>query len=153
MQTDKLPTLITRVNINPFRSYVETSSDILIFLFPTLFLIFNPFQSNFSATHILPSSYLFWSGKRLVDYLQLSYSFKREKQEHKEYNLRYLLAKSVIHEEKRREQQNHNVGRSPTLWFSCSRRFSSCSTDFSQQIAHVVFFLFLFKCFSLKTVG
>jgi hypothetical protein len=24
------------------------------------------------------------------------------------------------------------------------RRFSSCSTDFSQQIAHVVFFLFLY---------
>jgi hypothetical protein len=29
----------------------------------------NPFQSNFSATHILPSSFLFWAGKRLVDYL------------------------------------------------------------------------------------
>jgi hypothetical protein len=29
----------------------------------------NPFQSNFSTTHILPSSYLFWAGKRLVDYL------------------------------------------------------------------------------------
>jgi hypothetical protein len=30
---------------------------------------FNPFQSNFSTTRILPSSYLFWTGKRLVDYL------------------------------------------------------------------------------------
>jgi hypothetical protein len=29
----------------------------------------NPFQSKFSATCILPSSYLFWAGKRLVDYL------------------------------------------------------------------------------------
>jgi len=29
----------------------------------------NPFQSNFSANHILPSSYLSWAGKRLVDYL------------------------------------------------------------------------------------
>jgi len=29
----------------------------------------NPFQSNFSANRILPSSYLFWVGKRLVDYL------------------------------------------------------------------------------------
>jgi hypothetical protein len=27
----------------------------------------NPFQSNFSANRILPSSYLFWAGKRLVD--------------------------------------------------------------------------------------
>jgi hypothetical protein len=39
------------------------------FLFPTLFLIFNPFQSNFSATRILPSSYLFRAGKGLVGYL------------------------------------------------------------------------------------
>jgi hypothetical protein len=65
----------------------------MIFLFPTLFLIFNPFQYNFSATRILPSSYLFWAGKRLVDYLQLSSSITREKQKQKEYNLRYLLAK------------------------------------------------------------
>jgi hypothetical protein len=40
---------------------------------------FNPFQSNFSANRILPSSYLFWAVKRLVDYLELSYSFEREK--------------------------------------------------------------------------
>jgi hypothetical protein len=50
--------------VNPFRSY-----DIMIFQFPTLFLIFNPFQSNSSATRILPSSYLFLAGKRLVGYL------------------------------------------------------------------------------------
>jgi hypothetical protein len=31
--------------------------------------ILNPFQSNFSANRILPISYLFWAGKRLVDYL------------------------------------------------------------------------------------
>jgi hypothetical protein len=30
---------------------------------------FNPFQSNFSANRILPSSYFFWAVKRLVDYL------------------------------------------------------------------------------------
>jgi hypothetical protein len=30
---------------------------------------FNPFQSNFSANRTLPSSYLFWAVKRLVDYL------------------------------------------------------------------------------------
>jgi hypothetical protein len=28
-----------------------------------------------------------------MDYLKLSYSFKREKHKQKEYNLRYLLAK------------------------------------------------------------
>jgi hypothetical protein len=31
--------------------------------------IFNPFQSNFPTNRILPSSYLFWAVKRLVDYL------------------------------------------------------------------------------------
>jgi hypothetical protein len=41
----------------------------MIFLFPTLFFIFNPFQSNFSATRILHSSYLFWAEKRLEGYL------------------------------------------------------------------------------------
>jgi hypothetical protein len=29
----------------------------------------NPFQSNFSANRILPSSYLVWAVKRLLDYL------------------------------------------------------------------------------------
>jgi hypothetical protein len=29
----------------------------------------NPFQSNFSTNRIIPSSYLFWAVKRLVDYL------------------------------------------------------------------------------------
>jgi len=33
------------------------------------FILLNPFQSNFSANRILPSSNLFWAGKRLVDYL------------------------------------------------------------------------------------
>jgi hypothetical protein len=47
---------------------------------------FNPFQSNFSATRILPSSYLFWAGKRLVDYL------------------------SVLHEEKRRTGSDSGAG-------------------------------------------
>jgi hypothetical protein len=43
------------------------------------------------------------------------------------------------------------IGLRPILWFSCSRRFSSCSTAFSQQIAQVVLLMFLF--FSFKTVG
>jgi hypothetical protein len=32
-------------------------------------IFFNPFQSNYSANRILPSSYLFWAVKRLLDYL------------------------------------------------------------------------------------
>jgi hypothetical protein len=47
----------------------------MIFLFPALFLIFNPFQSVLSATRLLPSSYLFWAGKKLVDYFFRNYDF------------------------------------------------------------------------------
>jgi hypothetical protein len=32
---------------------------------------FNSFQSNFSAFRLLPSSYLFWAGKRLVRHYDL----------------------------------------------------------------------------------
>jgi hypothetical protein len=44
------------------------TSDFLPWDWETFFLI-KPFQSNFSDTRILPSSYLFWAGKRLVGYL------------------------------------------------------------------------------------
>jgi hypothetical protein len=48
---------------------------------------------------------------------------------------------------------NIEACRTSTLWFSCSRRFSSCSTDFSRQTAQVVLLLFLFMFVSFKTVG
>jgi hypothetical protein len=65
--------------------------------------VINPFQSNFSANRILPSSYLFWAVKRLVDYLLLSYSFKREKHgEIESTTCAICWLKSVLHEEKRR---------------------------------------------------
>jgi hypothetical protein len=38
----------------------------------------NPFQSNFSATRILPSPYLFCAGKRLVDYLSVLHEEKHQ---------------------------------------------------------------------------
>jgi hypothetical protein len=88
----------------------------------------NPFQSNFSANRILPSSYLFWEVKRLVDYLKLSYSFKRENMEkHKEYKLRYLLAKVRTTwgkaSERLRQQANKcnksHVSRLPTSEQNC----------------------------------
>jgi hypothetical protein len=50
----------------------KTKLKIFIFVAPSTYFpktIFNPFQSNFSANRILPSSYLFWAVKRLVDYL------------------------------------------------------------------------------------
>jgi hypothetical protein len=55
----------------------------------------NPFQSNFSANRILPSSYLFWAVKRgwwiTCNYPTVLKEKNMEKQ--KEYNMRYLLAK------------------------------------------------------------
>jgi hypothetical protein len=45
--------------VKPFRSYIWPCPTLWFSCVPMLFLIFNPFQSNFSATHILPSSYLF----------------------------------------------------------------------------------------------
>jgi hypothetical protein len=54
----------------------------------------NPFQSNFSDNRTLPSSYLFWVVKRLVDYLNYPTVLKEENMEKEnEYNLRYLMAK------------------------------------------------------------
>jgi hypothetical protein len=57
--------------------------------------IINPFQSNFSANRILPSSYLFLAVKRLVDSCNYPTILKEKKsmEKQKEYNLRYLLAK------------------------------------------------------------
>jgi hypothetical protein len=50
----------------------------------------------------------------------------------------------------RASPQSAIIGVSPTLWCSCSRRFSYCSTDFSQQIAQVVLFLLLFMFLSFN---
>jgi hypothetical protein len=83
----------------------------------------NPFQSNFSANRILPSSYLFWAGKRLVDYLfHLTVLKEKNTEKQKKYNLRYLLAKVRTTWEKasdrlqqRANKRNKNrVGRLPT---------------------------------------
>ena len=57
--------------------YVNSAFDIVFYTMFSRFygiiiqnvLIFNPFHSNFSAASILPSSYLFWLGMRLLDYL------------------------------------------------------------------------------------
>jgi hypothetical protein len=88
----KFPILLIDIEGKPGSRFCFDNSE---YFLKEIFLGVNPFQFNFSATRILPSSYLFWAGKRLVDYLYLSYSFKTEKQKQKqkEYNLRYLLAK------------------------------------------------------------
>jgi hypothetical protein len=55
---------------SPMRLFiVHYSFSCLLMLSVIKHLTLNPFQSNFSANRILPSSYLFRAGKRLVDYL------------------------------------------------------------------------------------
>jgi hypothetical protein len=76
----------------------------------------NPFQSNFSATRILPCSYLFWAGKRLVDYLSVVHEEKRrdrlrQRSERTNTTKKTCRTSSDIGA----EQENHNVGRGPTL--------------------------------------
>jgi hypothetical protein len=45
----------------------------------------NPFQTNFSATHILPSSYIILGGKEVGGLLVIT-----EKLKQKQYNLHYV---------------------------------------------------------------
>ena len=52
-----------------FRNFLSTYLRNFYHGFPYKKVHINPFQSNFSANHILRSSYLLWAGKRLVDYL------------------------------------------------------------------------------------
>jgi len=83
-------------------------------------VIINPFQSNHSANHVLPSSYLFWVGNRLGGLLVIILQKNIEK--HKEYNLRYLLAKvsttwgkaSDRLRQRANKLKNNRVGRLPT---------------------------------------
>jgi len=51
-------------------------------------ILFNRFQSNFSADRILPSSYLFWSGKEVGGSLVIILVLKEKNiEKQKEYNL------------------------------------------------------------------
>jgi hypothetical protein len=64
--------LVSRVNrqIMVFKIYFHIASENYMLVTPDIvYFVFNPFQSNFSANRILPSSYLFWAVKRMVDYL------------------------------------------------------------------------------------
>jgi hypothetical protein len=74
----------------------------------------NPFQSNFSATHILPSSYLFWAGKGLVDYLSVLHEEKRQTGSDSGAGEQMQQKKCRTSSDIGAEQENHNVGRGPT---------------------------------------
>jgi hypothetical protein len=88
----------------------------MIFLFPTLFLIFNPFQSNFSATRIPPA--LIYFGRERGWWVTCNYPTvsKEKNRNRKSTTCAICWLKSVLHEEKRREQENHNVGHFGLEW-------------------------------------
>jgi len=66
-------------------------------------LSFNPFQSNFSANRILPSSCLLWAGKRLVDYLLAKVRTTRGK-----------VSDRLLQRSGRTNAKKQSVGRHPT---------------------------------------
>jgi hypothetical protein len=78
-------------------------------------LAFNPFQSNFSTTRILPYSYLFWAGKRLVDYLSILHEEKRRTGSDSGAGEQTQQKKCRTSSDIGAEQENHNVGQGPTL--------------------------------------
>jgi hypothetical protein len=137
--------------LNPFWSYVR----------PCLTLWFScsrrfSWSITLSNPIFLPPAYspaLIYFGRERGWWVTCNYPTVLKERNRKSTACAICWLKSVLHEETCQEQENHNVGLRATLWFSCSRRFSSCSTDFSQQIVQVVLFLFLFMFFSFKTVG
>jgi hypothetical protein len=140
--------------INPFRSYVGPPPTLWFSCsrrFSWLLTLSNPI--------FLPLAYspaLIYFGRERSWWFTCNYpTVLKEKninRKRKSTTCAICWLKSLLPEEKRREQENHNIWLRPTLWFSCCRLFSLCSTDFSQQIAQVVLFLFLFMFFSFKTV-
>jgi hypothetical protein len=116
----------TVATVSLFVLLAITCIDCKLGLYPSVLSVVNPFQSNFSATRIPPA--LIYFGRERGWWITCNYP---------------TVLKEI------------NINRKSTTcaicWFSCSRCFSSCSTDFIQQIVQVVLFLFLF--ISFKTVG
>jgi hypothetical protein len=120
----------------------------MIFLFPTLYLIFNAFRSyvgphptlwfscsrrfswslTLSTPIFLPPAYssaLIYFGRERGWWIACNYStvLKEKNRNRKSITCVICWLKSVLHEEKRQEQENHNVGPRPTLCFSFFWRF------------------------------
>jgi hypothetical protein len=88
-----------------------------------IFIGVNPFQFNFSANRLLPSSYLFWVGRGLWITCNYPTVLKEKNMEIRiEYNLLYLLAKvrttwgkaSDRLRQRANKRNNNRVGRLPT---------------------------------------
>jgi hypothetical protein len=139
-------TIREATNLNPFRTYVRPRPKLWFFCTRRF-----SWSLTLSIPIFLPPAYspaLIYFGRERGWWITCNYPavLKEKIINRKSTTCAVCWLKSVLHEEKRREQENHNVGLR-----SCSRRFSLCSTDFSQQIAQVVLFLFTF--FSFRTVG
>jgi hypothetical protein len=112
-------------HINPFWSYVGPR--------PTWFSCSRRFSWSLTLSNpiFLPPAYspaLIYFGRERGWWVTCNYPTVLKEKNRKSTTCVICWLKSVI---------NHNVGRSPTLWFPCSRHFSSYSSDFSQQIAQV----------------
>jgi hypothetical protein len=70
----------------------------------------NPFQSDFSATRILPISYLFWAGKSLVEYLSVLHEEKHRTDSDSGAGEQTQQKKCRTSSDIGVEQENHNVG-------------------------------------------
>jgi hypothetical protein len=63
----------------------------MIFLFPTLFLIFNPFQSIFSATRILPQLLFILGGEEVGELLVIIQVLKEKSRNRKSKTCAILM--------------------------------------------------------------
>jgi hypothetical protein len=115
---------ITLKTVNPFWSYVG----------PRLTLWFSCFRHfswslTLSNPIFLPPAYspaLIYFGQERGWWITCNYPIvlKEKNRNRKSTTCAIYWLKSILHEEKRQEQENHNVGPRPTFWFSCFRRFS-----------------------------
>ena len=80
----------------------------------------NPFKSSFSANRILPSSYLLWAGKRMVDYLlakvhtTLGKVLDRLLQWSGRTNAKKKVSDRLLQRSGRTNAKKNSVGRHPT---------------------------------------
>jgi hypothetical protein len=106
------------VFINPFQSYVGPRPTLWFFcsrLFSWSLTLSNPI--------FLPPAYspaLIYFGRERGWWITCNYPtvLKEKNRNRKSTTCTICWLKSVLHEEKCREQENHNVGQSPTLWVS-----------------------------------
>jgi hypothetical protein len=107
-------TQCARIWFNPFRSYVGPRP-ILWFSCSRRF----SWSLTLSNPIFLPPAYspaLIYCGWERGWWITCNYPTVLKEKNRKSTTCTICWLKSVLHEEKHREQENHNVGQSPTLW-------------------------------------